>query len=342
MQDSVTVHMDANPEAVWALVSDVTQIGRYSPETFEAEWLDGATGPAVGARFRGHVKRNGIGPVYWTTCSVTECEPGRAFTFGVGAPGKAMNTWSYRIEPTAGAGPTSPSRSGSARCCRCASTGPSSVGRAAVPTARACAPRWSGSRPRSRRADASRAGRGRDAAPTSRSGRCVRCDRPGRRRVRLSWVGGAGTALRSEELPCQVLRPVLIRRGGLSSLTGVSSQSCHRTARRGRLTTIRPRRRFGNPERVCPSGPRCSVREQRVELFVAHADAVLCAAGVDDSGRQCAACARSISHQRKFRVWVRIWSRCCAYGTCPSPGHVSRNASRCASLAVCTVLTAHW
>jgi len=62
MQDSVTVHMDASPEAVRALVSDVTQIGRYSPETFEAEWLDGATGPAVGARFRGHVKRNGKGP----------------------------------------------------------------------------------------------------------------------------------------------------------------------------------------------------------------------------------------------------------------------------------------
>ena len=104
MEDSVTVHMDATPEAVWALVSDVTQIGRYSPETFEAEWLDGATGPAVGARFRGHVKRNGIGPVYWTTCSVTECEPGRVFAFGVGAPGKAMNTWSYRLEPAAGGG----------------------------------------------------------------------------------------------------------------------------------------------------------------------------------------------------------------------------------------------
>ena len=104
MQDSVTVHMDASPEAIWALVSDVTQIGRYSPETFEAEWLDGATGPAVGARFRGHVKRNGIGPVYWAACSVTECEPGRVFAFGVGRPGKAMNTWSYRLEPAPGGG----------------------------------------------------------------------------------------------------------------------------------------------------------------------------------------------------------------------------------------------
>ena len=31
------------------MVSDVTRIGEFSPETFEAEWLDGATGPAVGA-----------------------------------------------------------------------------------------------------------------------------------------------------------------------------------------------------------------------------------------------------------------------------------------------------
>src|SRR5512138_3118316 len=101
MQGSVTVHMAASPEAVWALVSDVTRIGEFSPETFEAEWLDGATGPAVGARFRGHVKRNGRGPTYWTTCTVTECEPGRSFVFGVGAEGKALNTWGYWLEPTA-------------------------------------------------------------------------------------------------------------------------------------------------------------------------------------------------------------------------------------------------
>ncbi|MFN8036982.1 MAG: SRPBCC family protein [Acidimicrobiia bacterium] len=99
MRDSVTVHMAAPPERIWDLVSDVTRIGRYSPETFEAEWLGGATGPAVGARFRGHVKRNGIGPTYWTTCVVTECEPGRVFTFGVGRPGHALNTWGYRLEP---------------------------------------------------------------------------------------------------------------------------------------------------------------------------------------------------------------------------------------------------
>lgn len=99
MQDSVTVHMVASPERVWDLVSDVTKIGRYSPETFEAEWIDGATGPAVGARFRGHVKRNEIGPTYWTTCQVIACEPGREFSFGVEIRGQMLNVWGYTLEP---------------------------------------------------------------------------------------------------------------------------------------------------------------------------------------------------------------------------------------------------
>jgi len=100
MQDSVTVHMAAPPARIWELVSDVTQIGRFSPETFEAEWLDGARGPEVGARFWGHVRRNERGPVYWTVCTVTACVPERVFSFGVGKPGSPLNTWSYRLEPT--------------------------------------------------------------------------------------------------------------------------------------------------------------------------------------------------------------------------------------------------
>ena len=99
MHDSVTVHMIATPDEVWSLVSDVTKIGLYSPETFEAEWLDGATGPEVGARFRGHVKRNQKGPIYWTKCQVVESEPGRAFAFNVFTGDRPTNTWRYAIEP---------------------------------------------------------------------------------------------------------------------------------------------------------------------------------------------------------------------------------------------------
>ncbi len=95
----MTVHIDAPADRIWELVSDVTRIGSYSPETFEAKWVDGATGPAVGAKFRGHVKRNGKGPVYWTTCTVRECEPGRVFSFGVGSSDKPLNVWSYRLAP---------------------------------------------------------------------------------------------------------------------------------------------------------------------------------------------------------------------------------------------------
>lgn len=104
MEDSVTVHVDAEPAAVWALVSDITNTGRFSPETFEAEWLDGATGPAVGVRFRGHVKRNERGPVYWTTCRIDDCEPGRSFGFWVVGGGKEINHWQYRFDAAASGG----------------------------------------------------------------------------------------------------------------------------------------------------------------------------------------------------------------------------------------------
>lgn len=89
--------MNATPEKVWGLVSDITQMGAYSPEVFEAEWLGDATGPAVGAHYRGHVKRNEKGPVYWTECKVTECVPGEVFEFAVMLRDKPINTWRYEF-----------------------------------------------------------------------------------------------------------------------------------------------------------------------------------------------------------------------------------------------------
>ena len=95
----VAVRMAAPPSVVWDLVSDVTRIGEFSPETFEAEWIRGAAGPAVGAQFKGHVKRNGVGPTYWTLCTVTACEPERVFEFAVGNDAVTANNWGYRLEP---------------------------------------------------------------------------------------------------------------------------------------------------------------------------------------------------------------------------------------------------
>ena len=102
MHGEVTVHMDAPVDQVWDLVSDVTRIGEFSPETFDGEWVDGAAGPAVGARFRGHVKRNQKGPVYWTKCEVTAADPNRHFEFAVMVGSRVANTWGYRLEPADG------------------------------------------------------------------------------------------------------------------------------------------------------------------------------------------------------------------------------------------------
>ena len=102
MRGAVTVTMTASAEQIWEVITDIRNIGRYSPETFEAKWLDGATGPTLGAKFRGHVRRNEIGPVYWTTCRVTACEPGREFGFEVLVGDRAVNNWHYRLTPAQG------------------------------------------------------------------------------------------------------------------------------------------------------------------------------------------------------------------------------------------------
>jgi uncharacterized protein YndB with AHSA1/START domain len=99
LSGEVSVHMAAPPERVWALVSDVTRIGEFSPETFEARWTRGSTGPEVGASFKGHVKRNGVGPTYWSPCQVTKCVPNEVFEFAVGTDDITVNNWGYRLQP---------------------------------------------------------------------------------------------------------------------------------------------------------------------------------------------------------------------------------------------------
>ena len=99
LHGEVSLHIDAPPAVVWDLVSDVTRIGEFSPETFEARWRRGYDGPEVGAKFKGHVKRNGVGPTYWSACTVTACEPERLFEFSVGTDDVTVNNWGYRLEP---------------------------------------------------------------------------------------------------------------------------------------------------------------------------------------------------------------------------------------------------
>lgn len=66
----------AAPEAVWDLIADVTRMGEWSPETTGCEWIEGADGPRVGARFKGHSRRGRAKGS--TTCKVTAAERPRA------------------------------------------------------------------------------------------------------------------------------------------------------------------------------------------------------------------------------------------------------------------------
>ena len=97
-----TVHVDAPPEQVYALVSDVTRMGEWSPETYRCRWID-AEGPAPGAQFKGYNRR---GRARWSnTLVVLSAEPGREFSFRRDVPACGVCDWTYRME-AAGEGGT--------------------------------------------------------------------------------------------------------------------------------------------------------------------------------------------------------------------------------------------
>jgi hypothetical protein len=103
MTISRSVHVQAPPRKVWDLVSDLPGMGRLSPENTGGTWRRGATGPAVGAVFKGH-NRNGIRR-WSTTVTVLQCEPGSRFSFAVSSYLKIpVSEWSYQIAPAADGG----------------------------------------------------------------------------------------------------------------------------------------------------------------------------------------------------------------------------------------------
>lgn len=96
--DSIVV--DATPEQVYAVVSDVTRTGEWSPICQECWWDEGA-GPVEGAFFTG---RNVTPERTWETRSqVTAAEPGRRFAWSVG-PGRVE--WAYELAPADGSATT--------------------------------------------------------------------------------------------------------------------------------------------------------------------------------------------------------------------------------------------
>lgn len=88
----------APPPRVWQLVADIELMPSMSEELQAVEWLDGATGPAVGARFIGRSRHDALGE-WATTSQVIQCEPPRVFAWAVENPENPTAIWRFRLEP---------------------------------------------------------------------------------------------------------------------------------------------------------------------------------------------------------------------------------------------------
>jgi ribosome-associated toxin RatA of RatAB toxin-antitoxin module len=96
---TVTELVEASPDAVYDLVSDLSRMAEWSPESSGGHWITEG-GPRVGARFAGH---NQLGRHRWSTrVTVTAADRGRRFAFRVTAPVVPIADWEFRLQPTDG------------------------------------------------------------------------------------------------------------------------------------------------------------------------------------------------------------------------------------------------
>lgn len=93
---STSIDIDATPEAVYAVLTDLSRISELSPECYKAEWEGDAAAATVGAEFRGY-NRNGKNE--WDAgCVVVAADPGKEWAFEVPAPDGRNTLWRYVIE----------------------------------------------------------------------------------------------------------------------------------------------------------------------------------------------------------------------------------------------------
>jgi hypothetical protein len=97
----VSVHVRASPEAVWRVVTDIQLPARFSDEFQGADWLDGATEPALGARFVGRNHHEAMGG-WETTSTIVEFDPLHRFGWAVGDPDDPAAAWRFVLVPADG------------------------------------------------------------------------------------------------------------------------------------------------------------------------------------------------------------------------------------------------
>lgn len=93
--------IDADPDRVWDLVSDIQLMPTLSNELQRVEWLDGVGGPRLGARFLGHNEHDAFGR--WSTTSyIVSFDQPREFAWAVGDPDFPAASWRFRLTPRDG------------------------------------------------------------------------------------------------------------------------------------------------------------------------------------------------------------------------------------------------
>lgn len=92
-----SIPVSASPGAVFELVTDLPQIGRFSLENTGGRWVGQPSEPAVGARLKG---RNRQGRTTWsTTATVVTFDPPTSFAFAVTYLGIPVSRWGFTVEP---------------------------------------------------------------------------------------------------------------------------------------------------------------------------------------------------------------------------------------------------
>jgi hypothetical protein len=100
-RDSAEIVVAAPAEEVYDLVADVRRTPEFSPEVVSVRWLDGATGPSVGARFES-VNASRSGRRWRNRPVVRVADRGREFAFERTERFAGSIVWRYRFEPVDG------------------------------------------------------------------------------------------------------------------------------------------------------------------------------------------------------------------------------------------------
>ena len=100
----VSTTIAAPPDELYAMVSDVTRMGEWSPECRRCVWVRGSRGPQAGARFRGYNRKGWRW--WWTEAEVVEATPGARFAFDVRSFRLPVARWSYEFRPVDGGAAT--------------------------------------------------------------------------------------------------------------------------------------------------------------------------------------------------------------------------------------------